>query len=173
MAADCPAFVAKEGVRSLPLIGRVAVGLGSLFVDRLAGGAGHPLAIFPEGTTTNGRFLLRFRTGAFVAGLPVSPVVLSYGSPGGWSPTYESISAVAFVAGLLARPAHRVTVRQLPLYVPSAAERADARLYADNVRAVMAAAGEVGVSDSDFTDKLEYHVLTLGRSMPRNVRLRN
>ncbi|GAB0491630.1 hypothetical protein MMPV_002884 [Pyropia vietnamensis] len=253
MAADCPAFVAKVAVRSLPLIGRVAVGLGSLFVDRLAGGAGHvtaalgvrqraaaagwtaatndhddnrgghgdgdaaaadggvavvdadssgragttgvrrrhrrragdsgtsgggsgtdsPLAIFPEGTTTNGRLLLRFRTGAFVAGLPVSPVVLSYGTPGGWSPTYESISAVAFVAGLLARPVHRVTVRRLPLYVPSAEERADARLYADNVRAVMAAAGGVGVSDSNFTDKLEYHVLTLGRSMPRNVRLRD
>lgn len=280
MAADCPAFVAKVGVRSLPLVGRVAVGLGSLFVDRLAGGAGHvtatlgvrqraaaagwvaaaasdgedgdgssgagdggdgiagaadggdetgdggggggveatgvrrrrrrptgdpdsdgggndspdaaataaaarsavsagahpppqPLAIFPEGTTTNGRLLLRFRTGAFVAGLPVSPVVLSYGSPRGWSPTYESISAAAFVAGLLARPAHRVTVRRLPLYVPSAAERADARLYADNVRAVMAAAGGVGVSDSDYTDKLEYHVLTLGRAMPRNVRLRD
>lgn len=269
MAADCPAFVAKVGVRSLPLIGRVAVGLGSLFVDRLAGGAGHvtaalgvrqraaaagwttgaddddddkdrhsdgdaaaadggvavvssdscggagttgvrrrrrrpaedpgggrggcgtdsvavaaaasagarpppqPLAIFPEGTTTNGRLLLRFRTGAFVAGLPVSPVVLSYGTPGGWSPTYESISAAAFVAGLLARPVHRVMVRRLPLYVPSAEERADARLYANNVRAVMAAAGGVGVSDSNFTDKLEYHVLTLGRSMPRNVRLRD
>ena len=31
-----------------------------------------------QGTTTNGAYLLDFRTGAFLAGLPVKPVVIAY-----------------------------------------------------------------------------------------------
>ncbi len=32
-----------------------------------------------QGTTTNGDFLLPFKTGAFLAGAPVQPVILKYG----------------------------------------------------------------------------------------------
>lgn len=32
-----------------------------------------------QGTTTNGNFLLPFKTGAFLAGVPVQPVILQYG----------------------------------------------------------------------------------------------
>ena len=32
-----------------------------------------------QGTTTNGEYLLPFRTGAFLAGVPVQPVILKYG----------------------------------------------------------------------------------------------
>jgi len=32
-----------------------------------------------QGTTTNGRYLLPFRTGAFLAGVPVQPVIIKYG----------------------------------------------------------------------------------------------
>ena len=32
-----------------------------------------------QGTTTNGDYLLPFKTGAFLAGAPVQPVVLKYG----------------------------------------------------------------------------------------------
>jgi hypothetical protein len=32
----------------------------------------------PQGTTTNGRFLLPFKTGAFLAGVPLQPVIIKY-----------------------------------------------------------------------------------------------
>ena len=32
-----------------------------------------------QGTTTNGKFLLPFKSGAFLAGVPVQPVILQYG----------------------------------------------------------------------------------------------
>ena len=32
-----------------------------------------------QGTTTNGEYLLPFKTGAFLAGAPVQPVILKYG----------------------------------------------------------------------------------------------
>lgn len=38
-----------------------------------------PMLLFPEGTTTNNSCLLPFKTGAFLAGLPVKPVVIKYG----------------------------------------------------------------------------------------------
>jgi lysophosphatidylcholine acyltransferase/lyso-PAF acetyltransferase len=36
------------------------------------------LSFFSEGTTTNGRSLLNFKSGAFSPGLPVQPVVLRF-----------------------------------------------------------------------------------------------
>jgi lysophosphatidylcholine acyltransferase/lyso-PAF acetyltransferase len=42
-----------------------------------------PLLLFPEGTTTNGRYLLPFKTGAFLAGEPLRPVVIRYGEVSG------------------------------------------------------------------------------------------
>mmetsp|Transcript_11116 Transcript_11116/g.10142 ORF Transcript_11116/g.10142 Transcript_11116/m.10142 type:complete len:101 (-) Transcript_11116:46-348(-) len=39
------------------------------------------LCIFPEGTTTNGRSIIRFRKGAFEGSFPVQPVKLAYSSP--------------------------------------------------------------------------------------------
>ena len=40
--------------------------------------AGLKLLIFPEGTTTNGRLLITFKSGAFIPGVPVQPCVISY-----------------------------------------------------------------------------------------------
>lgn len=37
-----------------------------------------PMLLFPEGTTTNGRYLLPFKSGAFLAGCPLQPVILQY-----------------------------------------------------------------------------------------------
>merc|ERR1712226_1434129 len=52
-----------------------------------------PMLIFPEGTTTNGEGILEFKKGAFVAGVPVRPVLLVY--TGQWDPastTYKATS---------------------------------------------------------------------------------
>ena len=50
-------------------------------LDTAAGRLPHarPLLLFPEGTTTNGHYLLPFKTGAFLAGQPLQLVVMRYG----------------------------------------------------------------------------------------------
>jgi len=78
-------------LQNVPLIGALAKGLDCVFVNRTAGqssgataallarvqaarapgSAQGRIAIFPEGTTTNGSYLLKFRTGAFVPGTHV------------------------------------------------------------------------------------------------------
>lgn len=113
-------FVAKAGVRAVPIIGLCAATYGCIFVDRAwargslrsssstssinsessssdsaavrsavvenivervssVSSARQPrILIFPEGTTTNNRFVLKFLSGAFVPMKPVQPIALQY-----------------------------------------------------------------------------------------------
>lgn len=52
------------------------------------GWKGNPLLLFPEGTTSNGSCLLRFKTGVFAAGVPVHPVTVKF-EVGRFSPAFE------------------------------------------------------------------------------------
>jgi 1-acyl-sn-glycerol-3-phosphate acyltransferase len=89
-------FVAKSEVESWPLIGTLATGGGTLYIEResrrhamrvvhhmaQALRAGDVLAVFPEGTTSDGRTLLPFHANllqaAISADAPVQPVALSF-----------------------------------------------------------------------------------------------
>lgn len=89
-------FVSKADVHRWPLIGRLAAGAGTLFIEResrrdamrvvhrmaQALEAGDVLAIFPEGTTTDGRELLPFHANLLQAAIhadaPVQPVALGF-----------------------------------------------------------------------------------------------
>lgn len=95
-AAIPVAFVAKEEVRHWPLIGRLAAQNDTVFLRRGSRGhariineqvaallgAGKHVAVFPEGTTTDGRSLLHFHAAliqpALAAGRPVLPAAISY-----------------------------------------------------------------------------------------------
>ena len=89
-------FVAKADVRHWPLIGTLATGGGTLYIERekrrdamrvvhhMADSlkAGEIVAVFPEGTTTDGRELLPFHANliqaAVSSGAPVQPVALRF-----------------------------------------------------------------------------------------------
>ena len=89
-------FVSKAQVRQWPLIGTLSTGAGTLYIEREsrrdamrvvhhmaeALRAGDVLAVFPEGTTSDGRTLLPFHgnliQAAISAGAPVQPVALSF-----------------------------------------------------------------------------------------------
>jgi len=89
-------FVSKAGVRHWPLIGTLASGAGTLYIERESRRdamrvvhhmaeslrAGEVLAVFPEGTTSDGRQLLPFHANLIQAGISaeakVLPVALSF-----------------------------------------------------------------------------------------------
>lgn len=89
-------FISKASVRHWPLIGRLATGAGTLYIEREsrrdamrvvhataeALRAGDIVAVFPEGTTGDGRTLLPFHgnliQAAISADAPVQPVALGY-----------------------------------------------------------------------------------------------
>jgi len=94
-------FVAKKDVETWPVIGWLASRLGTIFLERrttrdLARGVrvitdqlerGTNVVVFPEGTTTDGTFLLPFRAALFEAaakaGGLVQPVAIRYRRPDG------------------------------------------------------------------------------------------
>ena len=69
-------------------------------------------ACLQQGTTTNGKCLLPFKTGAFLAGKPVLPVILKYG-PDRVSPAWESIDALWHMFLMLATPTHSITAYEV------------------------------------------------------------
>ncbi len=89
-------FVAKSDVRKWPLIGTLATGAGSLYIERErprdavrvvhhmtdALRAGDIIAVFPEGTTSDARTLLPFHANllqaAISADVPVQPAALHF-----------------------------------------------------------------------------------------------
>lgn len=89
-------FVSKSDIRTWPLVGTLATGAGTLFIERTsrkdalrmvkdmanAMKAGDVIAVFPEGTTSDGRELLPFHANliqaAILAEAPVQPMSLKF-----------------------------------------------------------------------------------------------
>ncbi|OYU29717.1 MAG: 1-acyl-sn-glycerol-3-phosphate acyltransferase [Comamonadaceae bacterium PBBC2] len=89
-------FVAKSDIRQWPLIGTLATGSGSLYIERTnrkdalrmvkdmadAMKDGDVVAVFPEGTTSDGRNILPFHANliqsAILADAPVQPMSLKF-----------------------------------------------------------------------------------------------
>lgn len=95
-----------------------------------------PMLLFPEGTTTNSTFMLPFKTGAFLAGVSLQPVLIRY-HVGRFSPAWETITAPRHIYLLLCNPIHTVTCYELPVHIPTEEEKADPKFYANNVRKTM------------------------------------
>ncbi|KAJ4965043.1 hypothetical protein NE237_016892 [Protea cynaroides] len=182
MSSYFPSFVAKKSVAKLPLIGLISKCLGCVYVQReskssdFKGVSGiviervkeaHQnefapmIMLFPEGTTTNGDFLLPFKTGAFLSKCPVRPVILRYPYLR-FSPAWDSIAGARHVILLLCQFVNHIEITRLPVYYPSEQEKEDPKLYANNVRKLMANEGNLILSDIGLAEKRIYHAALNG-----------
>jgi len=104
--------------------------------------------IFSEGTTTNGRALIRFQTGGFKAGVPVQPVTISYSRPDLTIWTRDQAHRfIHSIILIMANPINHVTLEFLPVYNPSEDEIENPVLYAQNVQKVMAGSLSIPATD--------------------------
>ncbi|XP_004494178.1 lysophospholipid acyltransferase LPEAT1 isoform X2 [Cicer arietinum] len=182
MSSSFPSFVAKRSVAKLPLVGLISKCLGCIYVQRESKSSDFKgvsavateriqeahqnkyaplMMLFPEGTTTNGDFLLPFKTGGFLAKAPVLPVILKYNYQR-FSPAWDSISGVRHVIFLLCQFVNYIEVIKLPVYYPSQQEMDDPKLYASNVRRLMASEGNLTLSDIGLAEKRIYHAALNG-----------
>ena len=173
-------FVTKSTMFNIPMIGRIArdvvecigVNRGSRAKTNLLtttqyivkrAEEGRTLAIFPEGTTSNGRQLLTFKKGAFVPSLPVLPILYSFPNSGSFLPTYESILTSVYFWRTLCQPWNNLQCSILPSIEPvkhdglSATQSAE--MFAEQVREEMARSLGVKTINQGYRDKLEYHEL--------------
>eukprot|EP00322_Chrysochromulina_rotalis_P015746 CAMPEP_0115853354 /NCGR_PEP_ID=MMETSP0287-20121206/13461_1 /TAXON_ID=412157 /ORGANISM="Chrysochromulina rotalis, Strain UIO044" /LENGTH=214 /DNA_ID=CAMNT_0003307429 /DNA_START=367 /DNA_END=1011 /DNA_ORIENTATION=+ len=112
-----------------------------------------PLGILPEGTTTNGRVLVKFFTGAFDGGGAIQPILVQF--------PFRRRNAAAWLRGglgdyilsILLNPWQRVVITFLPATQPQTLEEeADPAAFAERVRFDMASACSLPLSD--YTAKM-------------------
>lgn len=111
-----------------------------------------PILIFPEGTTANGA-LISFKVGAFAAGVPVQPVLISFPSRHfdlSWAGTSLSQARHLFYSGC--QFYNRLRVEWLPLYHPNEAEQANPQLYQENVRRLMGRVSGLPLTEHGYAD---------------------
>ncbi|XP_053606195.1 lysophosphatidylcholine acyltransferase isoform X1 [Plodia interpunctella] len=120
--------------------------------------------IFPEGTCTNRSCLITFKPGGFYPGVPVQPVIIRYPNARDtvtW--TWEGPGALKLLWLTLTQVHSSCEIEFLPVYYPNEEERRDPKLYASNVRNVMAEALGVPVLDYTYDDcKLAARAKQLG-----------
>ncbi len=160
--ATCPCrFVAKSEVQQWPMVGKLAAATGTLFIARHSPRdalrvvhlmaaqlqTGGMLAIFPEGTTSNGQQVLPFHANLFQAALsadaPVQAVALKFSEVGSGAPSQapcyiDDDTLLGSVWRTLKAPPLQATLHfgaaQRPLGRDRRALAADVRVAVDGLR---------------------------------------
>ena len=109
------------------------------------------IAIFPEGVCSNGKALMEFKTGAFKPGKSVQPVLLRFKNEIDTITSDRSCPCLGILT-TICQPVTRVEIQYLPVYQPSIEEQVDAKLFANNVREVMATKLELPLSEMKFAE---------------------
>lgn len=120
-----------------------------------SGGKWPQVLFFPEGTCSNKKALLKFKPGAFIAGVPVQPVLIRYPNSldtTSWAWRGPGVLKVLWLTA--SQPCSIVDVEFLPVYQPSPEESKDPTLYANNVQRVMAQALGIPATECEFVGSL-------------------
>lgn len=181
------AFVAKEEVRRWPVIGWLAACNDTVFLRR--GSRGHArlinaeigdklaqgkyVAVFPEGTTTDGTQVLHFHAAllqpALAAGRPVVPLAVSYWESDGsrsLAPRYDGeVTLGQCLRAILSRRRLRVRLQSSPALGLSGEDR---RVVAAEARAAISRAAGLPVPESGTGRDLPAAVPSIDR--PRDSR---
>ena len=151
-------FIAKSEIARWPLIGRLVRGVGTLFIERarrhdthrvnrevtVALADGDIVAVFPEGTVTNGTRLLPFK-GSLLQPIidaegRVQPVAIRYRTPAGaisLAPAYDDVTFVHSFWRICGEPA---LVVELVAMAPLSAAGQQRRALAGEAEAAIRAA---------------------------------
>lgn len=150
-------FVSKSDVKHWPLVGRLVAGAGTLYIEREkkrdalrvvhqmaeALEAGDTVAVFPEGTTGDGRTLLPFHANLMQAAIatatPVQPVVLRFfDDTHDVSPVVEFLGDTTLAQSLWRIVAARGLAVEVRLLPPEGTAHADRRALAEHLRVTIA-----------------------------------
>lgn len=160
-----------EFTKSIPIFNKFAHSLDPLYVTRGKDAKGGLVAqlteslnegkyrhvIFPEGTYSNGKHVLQFKTGAFVPGHPVTPIAFTYPEYTPFWNREESTFGVQ-IYRILGRLYTPITIHYLPLYTPSEEEQRNPKLFAENVRKLIGQASGRSLSKYEVKDSPNYRM---------------
>jgi len=167
-----PSGVGMSGILDMPVMRSLAIAGQTVFVDRDNAESRHsckeaiqaraskdwtgpPMMIFPEGVLTNGDALVQFKVGAFSCGQPVTPVCLKY-SWRSYNPSGVGRNGHIGMAILrmMLQFANYCEIDIMDTYVPSAAETLDPKVFASNVREIIAKQLRIPVTEHSYHDSV-------------------
>jgi hypothetical protein len=122
------------------------------------------LLIFPEGCTTNGAGLVKFKKGAFYAEKSITPVIMKYNVNGTYIPSFDCMPLLPLAIMQLSWSCMTCTVIELPEFQPTeqlfekhkdkGTERWE--IFAWAARDFMADASGLSTSDVPWKEKQQY-----------------
>lgn len=176
MSTTSPGFVSKAGVKNVPLISTYAQFLQSIFVERgdesnrgsalieiesrakriLEGENLNSIHVFPEGTTTNGDYVLNFKKGAFSTPAPLKVFGLKY--KGMINVAMTSISSLDNIILCLLQPITELEWIQVNGVIENKYGLTPDE-FAEEVRQIYIKKMGFKPSDNSFRDKKEFEKL--------------
>ncbi len=127
------------------------------------------LAVFPEGGTSNGLFLLRFKRGAFEALSPIKPVYAQYYSPF-VNPGCETVPMHLHYMFMTCQPFSLMWVKHLPTIFPTDYMyekykdwgKSKVEIYAEVVRDIYSTTFGVKKADNSLMQKVHLNAYLYG-----------
>ena len=179
-------FMAKKDVANYYFVGPIATAMHCLFIERkkaderkkifdqleerqklfYEGKFLAPLAMFPEGTTSSGRNIFKFKKGSFYACLPVKPLIINHYQESNY---HLSIGAGPVVLSYIKNFCHSIEtlyIIELPVVKPTEymyktyghLGKEKWEVFAEVVRKIYAELGHLEESDFGFRDEQKYNI---------------
>ena len=184
MALHSCGFLSKEETKDIFLVGTISKGINCLFVKRESkedrerifvelekrqkdfyeGRILSPLCLFPEGTTTNGKYILKFKRGAFYSLLPIKPQIILLDNNLNYSVAIGVGSAIMNYFRSLCYFGCKINLCELPVIKPteymfekySHLGEEKWEVFAEVTRKIMCEIGGLTPSDKTFRDSKRY-----------------
>lgn len=177
-------FISKDAVKNYPIFGPIAQGLQSIFVERnnpnsrkevlekiverqkdyIEGKPVMPVMIFPEGTTSSGRYLFKFKKGAFYSLMPLKPNIIFPNLNPNFHLGCGSTSVGINYGRTLTQLYVQTEMIELPIMTPneymftnfSSYGKEKCEIYAEVAREIMCEIGGFKKTDKIFRDSQRY-----------------
>ncbi|XP_078161999.1 calcineurin B subunit-like protein isoform X1 [Carex rostrata] len=164
-----PTIVASESHDAMPLVGTIIRAMQVIYVDRFspasrkfavneikrkaASNSFPRVMLFPEGTTSNGRFMLSFQHGAFVPGFPIQPIVVRYPYVH-FDQSWGNISLLMLMFRMFTQFHNFMEVEYLPVVHPLKSKNDSVAHFAERTSNAMSSALNVLQTSHAFGDVL-------------------
>ena len=179
-----PSFLAKSEVKKYPLFGTLATAIQTLFVERESKAqrgdivvrlkeraetfqkdpsSVPPVLIYPEGTTSNGEYLISFKKGAFSNLTPLKLYGLKY-TKKNFNPSLDTLGTLKSFFFIILQFYNSVTLYDMGTYYPdqlNLKSEDDWEIYAKKVKEIMLKTLDVKSIELGYADRVEYEK-TLG-----------
>ncbi|KAK8587945.1 hypothetical protein V6N13_086903 [Hibiscus sabdariffa] len=162
-----PTIVASESHDSIPIVGTIIRAMQVIYVNRFSStsrknavneikrrASCHTfprVLLFPEGTTTNGKFLISFQLGAFIAGHPIQPIIVRYPHVH-FDQSWGLISLSKLMFRMFTQFHNFIEVEYLPIIMLSDHQKQNAVHFAERTSQAMASALNVVQTSHSYGD---------------------